>query len=71
MSLRDLAAASGVSVPTVRQILAGKGNPRASALRGQAAALRVRVGWLEADTHPIRFIKLVVGGLGRIVTKTS
>ena len=49
MSLRDLAAASGISVPTLRQALAGKADLRASALRGLAAALRVRLGWLVGE----------------------
>jgi hypothetical protein len=49
ISLRDLASASGLSVPTLRGILAGTGDPRASGLCGLAKALRVRPGWLLGD----------------------
>lgn len=49
ISLRDLAASSGISVPTLRVILAGNGDPRASGLCGLAAALRVRAGWLLGE----------------------
>lgn len=49
ISLRDLAAASAVSVPTLRAILAGRGDPKASALLRLARSLHVRVGWLIGD----------------------
>lgn len=49
ISLRDLAAASAVSVPTLRVILDGRGDPKASALLRLAGALRVRAGWLIGE----------------------
>lgn len=49
ISLRDLAAASGLSLTALQTVLAGRVAPRLSTLQGLAAALRVRVGWLLGE----------------------